>query len=296
MKYILRTIFLSVFALASSLASAQINSLGAQYFQNRYLANPAMAGAEQGFRLNIGYRVQGGSMPGSPKTGSISTDYRTNSVGLGLNVYKDEAGLLDVTKFVGTYAYHLKLNDDLSELHFGLSVGVYDQRLNSAAIVGSTNDQLAAQFNDRPTRLDGDFGFAYTNTHLTVEGALSNLRQQMGGQDDNTFAYETFYTALSYTVDMNGSSLTPKVAYRGIKRNDNIFDVGAEFLTLDKQVGLMALYRSNNSFGLGTSYEYKKQFRFMFLYTSSTSDVQNYTNNMFELGVQFNLHNLKKKK
>lgn len=295
MKYILRTIFLGMFALTVNLANAQINSLGAQYFQNRYLANPAMAGAEQGFRLNIGYRVQGGSMPGSPKTGSISTDYRSNSVGLGLNVYKDEAGLLDVTKFVGTYAYHLQLNDDVSQLHFGLSVGLYDQRLNYAAIVGSS-DQMAAQFNDRPTRLDGDFGFAYTNTHLTVEGALSNLRQQMGGQEENTVAYETFYTALSYAIDLNGSSLTPKVAYRGIKRNSNIFDVGAEFLTLEKQIGLMALYRSNNSIGLGTSYEFKKQFRFMFLYTSSTSDVQNYTNNMFELGLQLNLHNLKKKK
>jgi type IX secretion system PorP/SprF family membrane protein len=296
MKYILSAIFFGMFVLANIVANAQINSLGAQYYLNRYLANPALAGADEGLRLNVGYRTQGGNMPGAPKTGSLSTDYRINNVGLGLNIYKDEAGLLDATKFVGTYAYHLKLNDNASQLHFGLSVGVYDQRVNTASIVGSVNDQTVTQFNNNPTRLDGDFGFAYTSTHLSVEGALSNLRQQMGSQDESTLAYETFFTALSYTIDLDDAFLTPKVAYRGIKRNSNILDVGAELLALDKQIGLMALYRSNNSIGLGTSYEYKKQFRFMFLYTSSTSDVQNFTNNMFELGLQLNLHNLKRSK
>ena len=36
-----------VFTVSISSSSAQINPLGAQYFQNQYLANPAMAGFKE---------------------------------------------------------------------------------------------------------------------------------------------------------------------------------------------------------------------------------------------------------
>lgn len=295
MKNMIKNIGLGMLLLLGTGASAQISPLGAQYFQNRYLANPAMAGAEQGFRLNVGYRVQGGNMPGSPKTTSVSTDYRKNKVGLGLSLYKEQSGLLDQTKFVGTYAYHLPLSDDSKQIHFGISVGAFSERLNLQALQGSANDQTALQFNDRPTRLDGDFGFAYTDEQLTVEGALSSLRQQMGSEEKDYVGYNTFYAAASYGMSLKGMQLTPKVAYRGINGYKNLLDAGFEALVLERQVGVTAFYHSNNSFSAGLNYEHKQQLRFMFLYTSGTSAVQNYTNDMFELGMQINFHKFKKK-
>lgn len=295
MKHIVKTICLGTLLLMATGASAQVSPLGAQYFQNRYLANPAMAGAEQGFRLNVGYRVQGGNMPGSPKTTSVSTDYRKNKVGLGLSLYKEQSGLLDQTKFVGTYAYHLPLSDDSKQIHFGISVGAFSDRLNLQAMQGSANDQTALQFNDRPTRLDGDFGFAYTDEQLTLEGALSNLRQQMGSENSNYVGYNTFYVAASYVMAMKGLTMTPKVAYRGMHQYKNLLDAGFEALVLERQVGVTGFYHSNNSFTAGLNYEHKQQLRFMFLYTSGTSAVQNYTNDMFELGMQVNFHKMKKK-
>jgi type IX secretion system PorP/SprF family membrane protein len=269
--------------------------MGAQFFQNRYLANPAMAGVEQGFRANVGYRIQGGNMPGSPRTTTVTSDYRNNKVGLGLTLYKEQAGLIDQNKVVGTYAYHLPLNDDSKQIHFGLSVGVFSERLNMQMIQGSMGDQTALQFNDRPTRLDGDFGFAYTDNRFTFEGSLANLRQQMGSEGPDYAGYNTFYAAASYTFMTNGLSINPKVAYRGISDYKNLFDAGFELLALDKQLGLMGMYHSNESFTAGVNYEHKQQLRFMFLYTSGTSAVQNFTNYMFELGLQINLHKLKKK-
>ena len=295
MKHILKNICLGTLLLMGTVASAQVSPLGGQYYQNRYLANPAMAGAEQGFRLNVGYRVQGGNMPGSPKTTSVTTDYRSNKVGLGLSLYKDQAGLLDQNKFVATYAYHLPLNDDSKQIHFGISVGAFSERLNMQAMIGSMSDQTALQFNDRPTRLDGDFGFAYTSKRLTVEGALSNLRQQMGSDTKDYAGYNTFYAAASYGMSIKGMEFTPKVAYRGMHQYKNLLDAGFEAQVLDGQLGLMGMYHSNDSFTAGVNYEHKQQLKFMFLYTSGTSDVRNYTNDMFEMGVQVNFHKFKKK-
>ena len=113
-----------VFIVSISSSSAQINPLGAQYFQNQYLANPAMAGYQSGMRLNLGYRNQWDNIPGSPKNVSVTGDYGTEKVGVGINFFKDEAGLLNRSRIQGSYAYHLPLNDDSKKLHFGISLGL----------------------------------------------------------------------------------------------------------------------------------------------------------------------------
>ena len=54
---------------------AQLHPMGAMYFQNQYLANPAMAGLESGLRADLAYRKQWSSIPGAPETQSITADY-----------------------------------------------------------------------------------------------------------------------------------------------------------------------------------------------------------------------------
>jgi hypothetical protein len=47
---------LSILLIFSFNSYSQISLLDAQFFQNRYLANPAMAGLDGGLRVNLGYR------------------------------------------------------------------------------------------------------------------------------------------------------------------------------------------------------------------------------------------------
>lgn len=275
--------------LLSTTLTAQINPLASQYFQNRYLANPAMAGIEEGARLNVGYRSQWNSIPGSPKNTAVTADLRTGKVGLGVNFYKDQAGLLDRTKLVASYAYHLPLNDEEKQIHFGLSLGIQRERLNTASIIGSGNDQTAANFNDRETIFDGDFGMAYTSNKLTIEGSLSNLKKQLKGEDQNTADYSTFYTAISYQLDIKDWKLSPKLAYRGVKNYDDMIDLGAELRTNNEQLSFSAFYHSNKSYTMGLGYKHKKQWQVVGLYTTSTRAIRNYSNGSFELGLQLNL-------
>lgn len=268
---------------------AQINPLASQYYQNRYLANPAMAGIAEGARINVGYRSQWNSIPGAPKNTSVTGDLKTGKVGLGINFYKDQAGLLDRTKLVASYAYHLPLNDEEKQIHFGLSLGIQRERLNTASIIGSGNDQTAANFNDRETIFDGDFGMAYTSNKLTLEGSLINLKKQLKGEDQNTADYSTYYTAISYQLNLQDWQLSPKLAYRGVKNYDDMIDLGAELRTNNDQLAFSTLYHSNKSYTLGLSYKHKKQWQMIGLYTTSTRAIRNYSNGSFELGLQVNL-------
>lgn len=287
---VLMTILLSTVRL-----QGQINPLGSQYFQNRYLANPAMAGVEGGLNVNIGYRNQWQKMPGSPKNTSMTVDYRAKKVGVGVNFYKDQAGLLTSNTYKGTFSYHMPVSGSGDELHFGVSVGLSNDRLDNGGIVGNTADPLAAQFNDLGMAFQGDFGMAYTTDKLTIEGAWNNLRDQLQKDRKGDVDYNTFYTSISYEFEMLDWKLYPKAVYRGVNNYKNILDIGAEVKTGNQDLGLLGMYHTNKSFSLGISYEHKKQWEFMFFYNDPTAVLENYSNGSFELGLRVKLEKRKSK-
>jgi type IX secretion system PorP/SprF family membrane protein len=226
----------ALFAGSLGNASAQLNPMGALYFQNQYLANPALAGMKEGLSLNAGYRKQWSSIPGSPAEQTITADYAiTGKAGVGLNVYNDKAGLYKRTRSVASYAYHLSLNDagafgdDQRQLSFGLSVGFMNERVSAEDVNGDPNDAEVSLYNQRSTYIDGDFGMAYTSNKLSVQAALPNLKSLLKkDRNSNSVDRSLFYSAVSYKLDLNsGIGLEPKLAYRGVKGFNNIIDAGA---------------------------------------------------------------------
>jgi type IX secretion system PorP/SprF family membrane protein len=276
--------------LLNSKLYAQLNPLSSQYFQNTYLANPAMAGMQKGLRVNLAYRNQWSSMPGSPRNTAVTSDYQNRRVGLGLSMLKDQAGVINRTQVLGTYAYHLPLNGTESALHFGLSLGFNSQRLNSLDVVAAPNDPSIAQF-ENTTVIDGAFGIAYTKSKFGLEVAFNNLKNQFNVELHNSTDYTTFYTAASYAITLqNNWALNTKFAYRGVKGYTNLFDVGAELKTRDQQLGFLALYHSNKSSSFGLSYENKTGWRLATMYTTSAANLQSYANGAVEFALQINLN------
>lgn len=266
---------------------AQLTPLAAQYFQNRYLANPGMAGIEEGLRLNMGFRSQQSGIKGYWKNTSITADYRARRVGIGINLYKDEAGLLDRTKLVGTYAYHMNLNEyGEHQLHFGLSLGIQRGNLNVPGIEGDADDLQALEYNQRETIIDGDIGAAYTFRGLSVEAAMVNIKKQVITEAADAADYTTFYAAASYAFEYNEWFFTPKVAYRGIRNYINLYDVGMELKTRNQLLALSTLYHSSKSFTLGLSYLHNYRWQIIGLYNSPTSAQRSYSRGSFEIGLQ----------
>src|SRR5688572_28383452 len=80
-------------------ALAQLAPMGAQYYENEYMGNPAMAGINEGLRLNLGHLTSWNTIPGSPKYYSFTADISSGAnTGLGINLYQDKAGLLNRSK------------------------------------------------------------------------------------------------------------------------------------------------------------------------------------------------------
>ena len=293
MKFISIALLLIAVTAISTTSKAQLNPLSAQYFTNQYLINPAFAGAGQGIKVNGAYRKLWSNVPGSPLTQNLTVDYGFNKVGLGLTVNNESAGLQRQTRVVGSYAYHLQLNENNHHLHFGVSLGFMSQRLENADIYGNPNDPSVGQYNDRKTYLDGDFGVAYTSNKLNIQAAVPNLKSVLKKDVIKLADVATFYTAVSYKIGISegieGMDIEPKVAYRGVKGFDNIWDAGAQMGIANKQVFLLAMYHSteNATFGLGM--DYKKKYLISGTYTTQTSALSAYTNGSFELNLRVNL-------
>jgi type IX secretion system PorP/SprF family membrane protein len=285
-------VLVAIFGSAVSV-KAQLNPLSSQYYTNRYVINPTFAGASNGLRINGAYRKLWDNVPGAPVTQNLTADYGFGKVGIGLNMSNESAGLQRQTRVVGSYAYHLPLNANGQQLHFGLSVGFMNQRLENADIYGNPNDPMVGLYNDRKTYLDGDFGVAYTSNKLSIEGAVPNLKSFFKKDVIKLADVATFYTAVSYKITLSegidGIDLEPKVAFRGVKGFDNIFDLSTQAWIANKQVFLMGVYHSSGNATFGLGLDFKRKYLISGMYTTQTSALSAYTNGSFELNLRLSV-------
>lgn len=293
--YSLRIVILLISLTAEQKVFAQVNPMGALYFQNQYLGNPAFAGLQRGMDLNLGYRKQWSNLPGSPATQTITADYAlTPKAGVGLNFFNDRSGLFKRTRSVASYAYHLPLSDGGEQkLSFGLSLGFMSERISSENINGDSGDITVQNYNQKDTYVDGDFGIAYTSNRLNLQAVLPNMKALF--KKDiyiNSIDRVVFYTAASYKISLTdgptGIGIEPKLVYHGVKGFDNVLDAGANMTFAANKLNLFGMYQSSKSttFGVGLNYG---TIGFQGIYTTSTSAISNYTNGNFEISMKLNL-------
>jgi len=284
---ILSTFLVGLVICTATTVKAQVNPFGSQYFQNQYLFNPAMAGLDKGLNINLAYSKQGLGVDGSQNMQALTAEYSVNKVGLGLSVFNDYSGLFRTTRAVVTYAYHVQLSGNDQKLNFGLSGGFVNQHIQSGDIIGNQADPGIVNFNNNPTYFDGDFGVSYTSAHLTLQGALPDLKSLANA--NSTAEREVFFTSASYKLgDPADMSLEPKVVFRQIRGFDKIVDAGANLAFSQNQFSLQAMYHSSNSatFGFGLN---KTAYSILAFYTTNTSALNAYNNGDVELSLRFHL-------
>lgn len=285
-KYIIITILLI------NKAFAQLNPMGSLYFQNQYLANPAMAGIIQGWEINAGYKAQWTAIDGAPSMQSVTAAYGIpdRKIGLGVYGYHENAGVFRRTAVKATYAYHLPLNDDQSFIDFGLSAGIMNEWIDFNKVIGDPDDHSLHQFNARPLYADGDFGIAYRNKQLTAQGSLHNLKRFLNRDfRRNVIDRSLYMAAVSYKFTNRDFTIEPKLMYRGVENYKDIIDLGARFQCWDDQFFMDAMYHSTHSITLGVGTRYQNQLRILCLYTTGTSDLRKYSNGEFEIALQYQL-------
>jgi type IX secretion system PorP/SprF family membrane protein len=265
------------------------------YFQNRYLANPAMAGIEKGLNLQMDYRRQWSEFPGMPRTGSFAADYRAgNKVGIGFWVNDDQSGLIRATRFEGSYAYHLPLSDFGQQLSFGVSFGINDSRINTSLVNGDLSDQAIARYNQLKPYFDGDLGIAYTSNDWYIGASLPNMRSTVFRPSDNMYNADLpLFTAIaSYKIPLRSDDrafmIEPLAAYRIVKGYNDIIDGGFNFIMNNYGLYLQGIYHSTRTVGMGIGLD-QHNYALNFSYNMETGTLSNFTNGAFEVGLRFKL-------
>lgn len=279
---------------AQSLSTAQalLEPSGTQYFQNQYLANPAMAGLEKGVHLNGAYRRQWSGIDGAPVTKFFSADAAMGSrVGAGVHVFNDVAGLINRTRVALSYAYHLPLTNPDQQLHFGLSLAWNVQRIDYKNLNGDMNDPSVGAFNRRDNYFEAEYGMAYTDTKLTLQASIPNVRSLFTGDNKAVDGGGIFFTAASYrfAVDEAITSIEPKVCYRGVRGYDNILDAGVNVSFLNDVANVMAVYHTSKSLTAGIGVNILKTVGIQAMYTTQTGGIKTYVDGTYEIGATINL-------
>ena len=274
---------------------AQLVPFQSMYFQNRYLANPAMAGIDKGLNLELDYRRQWSEFPGMPRTGSLTTDYQaSDKVGLGFWVNDDQSGLIRATRFGGTYAYHLPLSDRDEHLNFGVSVGLNNSRINASLINGDLTDQAVAWYNQLKPYFDADLGVAYTNPDWYIGVSLPNMRSTLLKTSENIYNADLplFNAIASYKIPLQSDNrafmLEPLAAYRMVKGYNDIIDGGFNFVMNNYGLYLQGVYHSSKTIGMGFGLD-QRNYVLNFSYNMETGTLSNFTNGAFEIGLRLKL-------
>lgn len=292
----LRVLLLVLLAGFSGLAQksfAQLNPLGQAYFQNQYLANPALAGLHGGLQANLAYRQQWTGLPGGPVAQSFTAQYGLGSkLGLGLNLYNDQAGILKRTRAMATAAYHLPLGAEGQRLSVGISAGMIDQSLHSDN-AEDMSDVSVTKFNDRGLYLDGDLGLAYTGKKLRLQASLPNVRSlRQEYQAGELVNRPTFFSAISYKTKINlregvnALGIEPKVVYRRIEGMKSLVDAGANWTFLQEKLHVVTLYHSTQNMTLGLGAHYRS-LALTALHTTKSHDLREQQQSNFEIGLQY---------
>jgi type IX secretion system PorP/SprF family membrane protein len=291
MKSLNKILLVLVITVITTAAIAQnINPPASQYFSNKYLSNPAQAGAgvQGGLKSTVSYMGQMEAIPGSPSTKLLTLDYKSDgNVGLGFIITKESAGLLNNTRVMGTYAYQVAFNaEGTTNLRLGLSFGYTRQMLDMSLVNGTAGDASLLGYNNRSALIDADMGFVYTDRNFILEGAAHNLRRSLEKSYNTESDFALYYTAMSYNIRLNSEiGLTPKVAYRGVKNFDNITDIGAE-LNFKEPLKIMAMYHSTKSTSMGFQFNRNNRWQFYGYYTTPTRELVGLNAGSFELGIQ----------
>lgn len=275
-------------------AVAQLKFPGTGYFQNEYLLNPAMAGINQKRNISLAYGKQWHDVPGSPVNMSLTADLGfSGNMGAGIQVSDDKAGILQRSKIMASYAYHVPFTE-AHKLHLGFSIGAVSEKIDMGGISGEASDPLLAGFNDQGAFIEADFGAAYTfNDKLTIQAAIPNMISQFSSKEGPVVENSTYFAAIGYKTKINMNvgepiGIEPKLGVRGFNGYDAIIDAGANLTFMDELLHVTAMYHTSQSFTFGAGVNIKQNISALVMYQTRPGDIRGMnTGESFDFGLRF---------
>jgi type IX secretion system PorP/SprF family membrane protein len=293
---------------------AQQGPLYSQYMLNKFLINPAVAGANGYTSVNMVAREQFTGFVNAPRTFAVTAQTRLldesyimkkiqvrkkpkkatrdERVGLGAHIYSDRNGIISKTGIELTYAYHLTLNNDY-QVSFGIAGSGFQYKIDDSQSFLYNPDDPFLNSNKKAFWVpDAVIGTYFTNNAIYGGISMNNLfgsSFKLGSSHikDNFRTARTYSFMSGYHYEFaNELTLEPSFLLRAAR------------LATELDISTKLLYQ--NSYWLGFSYRTDKTlvtmiganvevFYFAYAFDASFSSVRNYGNGSHELmlGVRF---------
>ncbi|MBK9538133.1 MAG: type IX secretion system membrane protein PorP/SprF [Flavobacteriales bacterium] len=289
------TLLLPLLLLAMVPLRAQQLPQLSQYVSNDYLYNPSVAGSRPWFEMRSAHRYQWVGIQDAPRTFMLSATTPIGArMGLGGFLFTDHVGPTRRTGFQLTYAYHLRITEDL-RLALSLSGGLVQFLIDGSKI--TFHDGYDPVMDDQ---LRGDVlpdaTFAFLLYHpkfwfgATAPQLFQNKIYFFDQQDQSLSRLERHYFATGGYRQKLGEdlSLEPSFLVKYVNPVPPKIDLNLTLRYKDV-LWIGGGWRSNDAIPLMVGCWVKKMFQFGYSYDLTTNGLSQYAQGTHEvmLGITF---------
>ena len=260
-----------------------------QYQFNDYVFNPAVAGSRPFFELRSGHRYQWVGIQDAPRTFTLSGTTPIGSrMGVGGYLYTDIVGPTRRTGVQFSYAYHLKLTEDL-KLSLALSGGMVQFLIDGSKIQFHDQGDPIMDNQLRGQLLpDAKFGFLLYHPRFwfgaSAPQVIHNKVYFFNDQSSSLSRLENHYYAMGGYRFLFGDDfkLEPSFLVKYVAPVPVKVDLTATIRYRDT-FWIGASYRTNDAYCAMIGYWHKQSFQFGYSYDVITSNLRNYSTGSHEV-------------
>jgi len=272
-----------------------------QFWFNDFVTNPAFAGTKPYYQAKSNNRYQWVGINDAPKTFILSAfgPEKNKDMGYGLQLISDVTGPTSRLGIYGSYAYNLRLKDDI-RISLGLSVGFMQYKIDGSQITThEANDPSLGTEVYAELVPDADFGFLIygKNWHGgLVAKQLFNYHLKLDDVESlgmNTLKTHFFaHGAYRYDID-DDWAVEPYALLKFLYPTPLQIDLGARGIW-KKMAWLGISWRSSDAIAFMIGYEYEEQISFGYSYDITTSNLRTASSGTHEIMIGFKFSKIKK--
>ncbi len=299
---VMRKVLVVLFVFISFNSVAQQDALLNQYMFNKTLVNPAYTGTLESVSLVALHREQWVSMPGAPKTSSISIHAPIGyNMGVGGYIMRDEIGPLEDTKIMISYAYHLRLSS--ATLSLGVQFGGKFSQFNYNELnFKDCNERLNIEGNDKEFVPDANLGVYLYGANYYVGASTKQLMNNKFGliENDGVSTYSRldrhYYLMGGYVFPFTDNIMCrPSTLVKYVKNAKPQVDLNVSFL-LNNVLWLGTSYRTGNQVALMAELNVSNQLSVGYSFDMPMTSYGVHTNGTHEVILSYNFNMYKKRR
>ncbi|MDG2226478.1 MAG: type IX secretion system membrane protein PorP/SprF [Flavobacteriales bacterium] len=288
-------LFISILIIGSAFSAQQL-SFNSQYMLNQYMINTAAAGQHTEAPISLSVRQQWAGMQGAPVTQFISFNRRLGKkqkMAFGTQFFNDVNGAFKNMGMQGTYAYHLKINEN-SKLSFGASAILSQTTVDGTNfIVNDYSDETLLGVKQKSFAPDASAGIFYfsQNVYFGVSAnQLLEAKYSFGENLTQNRQVNHIYASGGVIIKMApGYRLEPSFLLKTVGPAPTEIYLNARFLYREN-VWLGFSYRNSGATALMVGLE-RDRFVIGYAHDFTSSNIKNYSAGTNELYLQYSFKN-----